>query len=124
MRPRACSIAALLLLAAAAPSCAAILGDDFKIDDDGQSSSQSDGCASKPDCITCLQCSCPNEYNACVVGTPCNDVLQCADNCADGDDVCVNDCYAQPGAEEADAFTACGCQPGADCAELCCVAPG
>ena len=113
---------ALALLLGAAPSCAMILGDDFTIEDkDGKGSTSGDPCASVDQCDACVQGICPAEYSACVPGTDCYAILDCANHCTD--QACIDGCkYDQdnnpkPGLNDVFAFAQCAC--GGDCTDIC-----
>jgi hypothetical protein len=44
------------------------------------------------DCETCLFMNCSNEMNACLSNPDCQAILQCAQMCMPGDDICQQDC--------------------------------
>jgi hypothetical protein len=113
MRRTAHRALAVVLLLAAAPACAAIVGDDFEIEQ----------CKDKS-CDSCTKCACPKTYDTCNnTASACYQVLSCAANCDQFDDACVQACEfdgtgAQlPGTSDAIKFAKCACDD--DCANHC-----
>jgi hypothetical protein len=99
------AFALMLLLASSATSCALILGDDFRVEDDdgdgdGDGSSDPDpssgsgtqsGCGAQacPDCVECATAQdCSGAYAACDSDYYCEGMLLCMA----GHDPCVDDC--------------------------------
>lgn len=112
---------ALIVLLVGSGSCAAILGDDYVIDDnqgEGGSGNSGSGCGDNGDCPACSQCSCPDELAACNASADCVGFVNCVVACPTGDQTCLDGCSgAWPaGVDPALAFTNCGC---AACSASC-----
>lgn len=105
---------AVVALGLATPACAAILGDDFVVDEsegEGGSGNHGSGCSDNGDCGACSQCACASEIAACNASADCVGLVNCVAGCAVGDQTCLDDCTtAWPGGVElAGAFGNCGC---------------
>ncbi len=69
-------------------------------------------------CSVCIQGSCCAEAKACDTGSDCEKVFECAQNCAEGDQACIQACLQMPGGPDAQAFAGC-LNSGGPCASDC-----